>query len=64
MLVKTIRKFLKDLPPNYEILIQLPDNEPPVDFELEQFEDLTIIYPKPPAPLKTWYHNTNIIKAS
>lgn len=47
-----------------DILIQLPDNEPPVNFTAEVFEDTVILFPTPPIAGHGWDHNTNVITSS
>jgi hypothetical protein len=45
------------------VLIQLPDDEPPVQFQAEWFEDTLILFPVPQAPHTVWDHETNVIKS-
>lgn len=52
-----------------DILIQLPDNEPPVDFDVEVFEEhtanpLLIVMPKPRIEGHVWDVSTNVITSS
>ena len=44
-----------------ELLIQLPDNEPPVNFKIDYFDDLIILFPTPPDD-QVWDHDNNVIK--
>jgi len=47
-----------------DVLIQLPNNEPPVDFQTVEFEGDIILFPVPYNPKLTWAHDTNIIETS
>ncbi len=44
-----------------DVLIQLPDNEPPVTFMIDDsYSNTVILFPIPPEEGAVWKHNTNI----
>lgn len=65
MTPKDLRSLL-DLAPNTPddmIVIQLPDDEPPVAFTAEWMEDTLVLFPTPHAPHDVWDHGNNIIRS-
>jgi hypothetical protein len=66
MKVADLRSILNKMTHDGEISIQLPDNEPPVDFIVERYEDdiLTnlVLFPIPPTNDRAvWDHDNNVI---
>lgn len=67
MKVGKLRELLVELRDEDEIAIQLPDHYPPVDFYLEDFGpdqwgQLLVLFPLPPAENSTWCRDTNVIE--
>ena len=68
MTVKELTRRLSTLPGDAEVLIQLPDDGPPVDMTVDYFPDdvdpLLIVFPTPPDSAAVWDTDTNVITSS
>jgi hypothetical protein len=65
MKVADLRGVLNRLPAEGDIFIQLPDNDPPVDFFMDStramYGGLIILFPIPPVKDAIWDHDNNVI---
>lgn len=55
-------QFLARVISGAPVLIQLPDNEPPVQFVAEDIDGTIVLFPLPPVEGMVWEHDTNVIK--